>query len=285
MKILKFAAVIFIVTSLFSCNQAELDKLKKENQELKDSTNTKDSSINGMMEAFGEIQTNLQEIKRREGMIEVKTAESGANGDISKSINNDIKLISNLMQRNEKLIKQLNKELSASSSNNKEFKKIVKNLNARIDGKNQEIADLNTELTEKKIKIGQLYYSVDSLRMSNRMREKELEQVIDESFQGFYAYGSFKELKESNVLTKEGGFLGLGKTKELKGNFNEKYFSKIDTRKQKSFLIYADKAKLITTHPEDSYEFMGKDGRADSLVVKNPEAFWKASKYMVIVIE
>ena len=87
------------------------------------------------------------------------------------------------------------------------------------------------------------------------------------------------------MLTKEGGFLGIGKNEELKDDFNKDYFSKIDIREQKSFLLYAKKAELITTHPKSSYEFMGADNKVDSLVIKDSEAFWNASKYLVILLE
>lgn len=286
MKILKVASLIALtIMMLTACNQDKLAKLEKENKSLKDLAAKKDSSINKMLASFNQIQTNLKEIKKREGYIALNTSNSEKSSeDIGSSINEDVASISNLMKQNQALVQELNKDLGQSKLRIDGFKKIVANLNDRVQSKNKEIASLNEQLKEKKIKIGQLYYFVDSLTYANKEKALEIEDKLDELNTGFYAIGTFKELREKNVITKEGGFLGLGKTEDLKDNFNTDYFSKVDIRKQKAFLIYADKAEVVTNHPKGSFEIKGEDGRADSLVVTDPEAFWKATKYLVIKV-
>ncbi len=284
MKALK-SIIVFTSISIFliSCNTDKVSDLEKENNALKASTVQKDSSINKMLATFTQIQSNLREIKKREGIIEVKASSiDNTTKDIGKTINEDVESISELMKQNQNLVQSLNQDLNNSKVEIKGFKEIIANLNTRVKDKNKEIESLNNELREKKIKIGQLYYAVDSLSFANQTIEGELEEKIDQINEGYFAIGTFKELRDKNVITKEGGFLGLGKTEDLKDNFNTEYFSKIDIRKQKSFLIYADKAEVVTNHPASSYKFMGKKGKADSLVVTNPEAFWKSTKYLVI---
>ena len=41
-------------------------------------------------------------------------------------------------------------------------------------------------------------------------------------------------------------------------------------------------AKIITEHPDDSYELIMEDGLISALVIEKPEEFWKISKYAVI---
>ena len=286
MKTLKLTVVLIGLAILSACNQGKLEELEAENLKLKELTTTKDSSINKMLLSFNEIQTNLAEIKKREGVIQINTAESNAiTKDIKQSINEDIELINSLMQRNEELIIQLNQELESSEVKMDQFRALIANLNQNVKDKNQEIAQLSYQLREKKIKIGQLYYALDSLNFIYEVAEAELEQKIDQLNEAYYAYGTYKELKEKNVLTKEGGVLGLGKIEELKNNFNKEYFSRIDIRKQKSFLIYSKKAELVTNHPTGSYKFMGGKGKVDSLVITNVDDFWRSTKYLVIVVD
>ena len=285
MNLFKSALILGFVVLLSACNQDKIQQLESENMQLKEQASSKDSSIQKMLSSFNEIQENLSEIKKREGIIRIGTADiNGTSKDIGASINEDVELISNLMRKNETLVKQLNSELSKSKLQSEEFRKLIAGLNQSVRNKNTEIANLNKELQSKKIKIGQLYYTLDSLTFLYEVSEAELEQKINQLNEGYYAMGTYKELKEKNVLDKEGGVLGLGKTKELKNNFNEEYFSKVDIQEQRSFLIYAKKAELVTNHPEDSYEFRGEGGKVDSLVITNVEEFWKASKYMVIVV-
>ena len=269
---------------LSACNQDKIDNLNKENSELTEMNQSQEESIDDMLGSFNKIQENLNEIKKRQGIIRVET--NGENeGNIADNISADIETISQLMMENEQMIKTLNGKLRNSNIKMSQFEKLIKNLNLRVQDKNLEIASLNQQLTEKKILIGQLYFRNDSLRYEKEVTEKKLENTIDAMNEVYYAYGTFKELKEKNVLSKEGGFLGIGQNKELKDNFNQDYFSKVDKRKQTSFLLYAKKAKLISTHPPESYEIMGNDGSADSLVIKDVDAFWNARKYLVIVVD
>lgn len=284
MKI-KFPILIIVALSILSsCNQKQIDQLNQQKEELEATAQEKEIQINEMLASFNNIQENLQEIKAREGIISV-AAREGESSDIEQEIKDDIQLISELMQENEALITKLNGQLSDSKLQMEEFKKLVAGLNQRIADKNVEIGLLNKQLQDKKILIGQLYFKNDSLAYLNKMKEATINEQIDIMNVGYFAYGTYKELKEKNVLTKEGGFLGIGKNEELKDDFNKDYFSKIDIREQKSFLLYAKKAELITTHPKSSYEFMGADNKVDSLVIKDAEAFWNASKYLVIVVD
>lgn len=282
---LKVTTLIALGATLFmSCNQKEIEDLSKKNEQLSETALQKEATINDMLASFNEIQANLKEIKSREGIIEITTEEGASAESISDQINDDIQTISDLMQQNEALMDKLNQKLANSNIELSEFKKLVANLNTQIGDKNAEIAKLNQSLQDKKVLIGQLYFKNDSLTYNNKLKDAKIQQKIDQLNEGFFAYGTFKELKEKNILTKEGGFLGLGKNEELKDDFNKEYFSRIDIRKQKSFLIYADKAELITKHPKNSYQFMG-DGKVDSLVITDVDRFWNASKYLVIVVD
>ncbi|MDA9312590.1 hypothetical protein N8371_00400 [Vicingaceae bacterium] len=280
--VLYFLSITIVL--LTACNQDKIDNLNKENSELSGLTQSQGESIEDMLGSFNQIQENLIEIKKRQGIIRVEA--SGENtGNIADNISADIETISELMKQNEEMIASLNGKLRNSNIKMTQFGRLIKNLNWQVENKNQEIESLNKQLTDKKILIVQLYFKNDSLVYENEFTERKLENTIDIMNEVFYAYGTFKELKEKNVLTKEGGFLGIGQNKELKNNFNQEYFSKVDKRLQTSFLLYAEKAKLITTHPSKSYEIMGTEGAADSLVIKDIDAFWNASKYLVIVVD
>ena len=100
----------------------------------------------------------------------------------------------------------------------------------------------------------------------------------------YYAFGTKKELAEKNVIEKEGGVLGLGKTLTLKKDFNRDYFQKVDIREFKQLTLNAKKAELLANHPADSYHFTGTN-TVEALVIDKPNEFWKASKYLVVVVE
>lgn len=277
--------VFLIAITLASCITTETGSPASETNSETGLIEKKDSVINQMLATFNQIQDNLNEIKKREGLIEITSLDSADIVEKEFTINEDIEKISQLMQKNEQLIDRLNTELSNSNLKIDQFRKLVQGLQERLEEKNVEIAKLNEILKKKNYKIDQLYFSVDSLKDVSVRKEKIIQDQIDDMNVAFYAYGTFKELSEQKVLTKEGGVLGIGAKQELKDDFNETYFSRIDKRTQTSFLIYSKKAKLATNHPPSSYRFVGSSDQVDSLVITDPEAFWRSSGYLVIVVD
>lgn len=101
----------------------------------------------------------------------------------------------------------------------------------------------------------------------------------------FYACGTYKQLKTKGLLTKKGGFIGLGKTKSLSAAFPDSVFVQIDLTKTSSIPVNSKKARLISEHQAGSYQFSrDKNGDIESLDIKDPAAFWKVSKYAVVEV-
>ena len=100
----------------------------------------------------------------------------------------------------------------------------------------------------------------------------------------YYAFGTKKELIEKGVISKEGGFIGIGKTSKVKDDFNKEYFTKIDITNTNSINIGAKKAKILSTHPTSSYKLIGEK-MVEKIEITNAEEFWSSSKYLVVIIE
>lgn len=282
----KYAIIVLMAMVTFACNQEEVDQLTELKTELENEANTKDSTINDMMATFNLIQENLDEIKRRENLVSINTdGDSEMSLGKTEKINRDLQMINKLMVDNKALIESLSSKAKKSDVKISELERMIANLSKRVQSKDAEIASLKEELISMNFKVTELNQSLDEMALENMRKQKALEESIEEINTAYFAYGTYNELNEKNVLTKEGGFLGLGKQKTLKNDFNEEYFSKIDLTKTTSFLIYSKKASLVTTHPEGSYEFKGNDNQIDSLVITNPEEFWKASKYLVVLVD
>jgi hypothetical protein len=79
--------------------------------------------------------------------------------------------------------------------------------------------------------------------------------------------------------------LGLGGQKELKENFNSKAFTPIDITKVQTIPLQSTGAQLVTNHPSDSYSIEIKGDQVSDLRITDPEKFWAASKYLVVVVD
>jgi len=265
----------------------ELEKLKAEKEAIAKEAASKDSTINSFMESLNEIEDNLREVKQKEGSIKA-SATSGAElqGTSKDRINQDINDINEIMEENKQKLINLQSKLKKSNIKISQFEKTIERMTEQMAEKDKEIGTLKEQLAAQNIQITELNTNVSSLRTESSGKTEVIEQQVVKMNTAFYAVGTYKELRDNKVVNKEGGFLGLGKKKILKSDFNQDYFTKLDVSKVTSIPINAKSAKVITTHPTSSYKIeMDGKKKAKSLTITNPESFWKSSKYLVITVE
>ena len=188
----------------------------------------------------------------------------------------------NLLLENKDKMAALNAKLrkNQKQSNLKiaELETMIESLAYRMQEKDAEIADLHTQLAEANKQLMVLFEEYNN-------RLEEMGEQEDELNTAFYCYGSSKELKDQGVISKSGGFIGIGKTAKLSDDFNKEYFTQIDISTINEIELMSKKVKIITNHPSDSYKIEGEDDSADKLVILDADAFWSSSKYLVMVVE
>ena len=79
--------------------------------------------------------------------------------------------------------------------------------------------------------------------------------------------------------------LGIGKAKSVVPDFNQNAFTQIDYTSTKTISINKKGAKLVSTHPSGTYKLQTENEKVTSIEITDPENFWKASKYLVVVAE
>ena len=154
---------------------------------------------------------------------------------------------------------------------------MIANLQKSLEDKDVEIGDL-------KSKMEALHIELSNLNTNYQAVEAESEAKTTELNTAFYAIGTTKELKEKNVISKEGGFIGIGKSTKVKEDFNKEYFTKVNVEEATSINIGAKKVKILTTHPKGSYKLVGEKP-VQKIEITNPKDFWSVSKYLVVIID
>lgn len=280
--------LLLFVIVFFSCNQqdnSEIAQLQAEKDSLILQSEMKDKTINDFFSSLNDIENNLKEIKEKENIVTILSSQQAEDSsDINNKINEDIQLIYKMMLENKEALRMMKKKMKAANLKIKEFEKMIANLTQELQNRDIEIANLKDRLVAMNIEITELNIEVDTLKGTIERKEQVITEKIDELNVAYYVYGTRKELEKQQVLTKDGGFIGIGKIEKLKDDFNRDYFEKIDIRKTKRLKLFCSKAKVITTHPAASYKIYGEN-KVDSLVITNPSQFWSASKYLVIVVE
>jgi uncharacterized coiled-coil protein SlyX len=245
----------------------------------------RDSTLNDWLTSFDEIEKNLQMIKEKEKIITVNSSGAEVSKDKRNQIMEDIKNINVLLDENKKKIAQLNAQLKKSGNTITGLQTRIASLEESMKTYENEIAELKTTLVNKDFEIGQLSDRVLTLNDTLTMKKETINNQIYKLNQAFLASGTFKDLKEKGLLSKEGGFLGIGRKESLLEDFSDSLFKEIDITKTTTIPVNSRNAKLVTEHPSGSYEMVKEsENKVAYIAIKDPEEFWKISKYAVVEI-
>ena len=256
------------LTLLWACKEdptqsEQYKQLDQERQTVAAESGLKDSTINNLFGTINNISENLRAIKEKQGILgknEQGGVETGP--DAEKRIAADLYMIDSLLSENKKLIARMRNNAKANKTKLSELEKTITTLKEQLTSTNASLASMI-----------QMYQDKDQQAIAQRA---ELNKA-------FYCVGTAKELKENGVVTKEGGFVGIGKSTKLNTQgMNMQYFKQVDVTQVLDVPVNAKKAKLITSHPAGSYKMDAVEGKTDKLVITDPNAFWSVSKYLVI---
>lgn len=278
--------ILLVLFSLAACNQAELDRAKVQKDSLNQVIVLRDSSINEALNVFLEIEKNLNEITIKEKVIVINNSKGGEMGESAKErINMQINSINSLMERNRELISSLNKKVKTANNKNASLLKSIVVLNNRLLDKDMELKKLDQQLQESNTKVLVLETIGEDLRTQNNQNTASIAQLTGSLHTAYYIIGTSKELVDLNIIDKKGGILGMGKTKQLKEDFDKTNFTCIDYTDIISIGIQGKDAKIISNHPIESY-YLELDAKlknyTTNLIIMDAEKFWSVSKYLVI---
>lgn len=279
----KIFCMVLCVAALASCTNVKREKeLTARNDSLTVALNEKNVALDQAMQAIADIQEGFRVINEAEGRVAIQS--QGAEGITdAQRLKEDILFIQQKMADNRKQIEDLQKKLKAGGAETANLRKVLANLQKELEAKVASIAALQSDLARKNIRIAELDSAVvmltgdvNALQEITDAQQEVIEQQITQLNTAWYVYGTAKELKEQNIL-KDGKVLSSTE-------FNKNYFTEIDVREDKVFPLYAKRAKLLTAHPEGSYEFAKDEEKLLTFRIVDPDAFWSVSRYMVILV-
>ena len=285
--------VLFLLSTALltaSCveNSSEYQKLKSENEELKADKAKSTEELNEMLSTLNDIQTDIESIKDAEQYLKIEPSNGEMNANKKEQIRNNMKLIAETLKNNREQLNTLQEKLKKSNIQSSALQKTIDRISKELNEKAQMIAGLQEELAKKDIRIKELddivanlNENVETLSATTVEQTKKINEQDKQLHRAYYCFGTSKELKEQNILTGGGLF---SKSKMAKENFNEDYFISIDTREVTSIPLYARKATVRSSHPENSYRFV-KDAEGNlTLEIVNAKSFWSMSKYLVLEV-
>ncbi len=294
MKYLKISVFVISGLIMISCNQGKLEEqqqrisqLEQENETLRLETIDKESSLNEFFATMAQIKSNLNEIKVRQNLITEETRDrENLNQDVKSQIENDLKVISKLMDDNRARIASLNRQLRQSNVKIGEFEKLVASLTAEVSQRNSEISLLRDNMNRLNISNEQLTASIEKLEQENADIQMLVEQKTEQLNTAWYVFGTQRQLRDQQIIDRTGGLLGIGKTTVVNSNASKDYFTRVDITRTNKFTVPGKKASLLSLHPQDSYKLeMAADEESSTIIIENPEKFWSNTRYLIVSVE
>ena len=271
-----------------ACEQhkQELEAQKVTIDSLQAVVDAKDGEINDLFDMLNEIEDNISAISAKYTNVQ-ELRHNNLEGGVNRKtqITEEMKSIEDLMANNRQKIANLNAKVNSLSKTNTDLQEYILRLEERSAAQEAQIAELLTELENNRVVIKGLNKSVNDLTASNQEKDAYIAQQVAAANRAYFIVGTYNDLKEAGIVSKSGGFIGIGRKQGTVADMNTELFNEIDRTTVTTITVNKRKAQVISQHPADSYEMVADvdDPQTTAyLRILNPTQFWKYTDYLVI---
>ncbi len=249
----------------------------------------RDSVINDLLLTFDAIEKDMNIVRKQENLLAISADDPEFTNDIRERIMSEIKQMNTLLEENRVKVTDLSKRLKDSGLKIAALENKMVLIQESIVLRDSSINVLKTELVNRDFQLADLNSVIDSLDMqvverdqSIQVKDALISENLAELDKAYLASGSYKDLEEKGIVAKEGGFLGLGKSKMVPANLSDNEFEQISISHTDRIAINAKKVELISNHPLESYEVVSNDSIVEYIQITQPDKFWKKTRYAVV---
>ena len=155
---------------------------------------------------------------------------------------------------------------------------------AQVDKDEKIIADLGATIERQVAQIGGLQARVDSLSV-------QTQELTETSNRAYVIVGKEKDLLKKGVIVREGGanllVARVGRSVQPARKFDPELFTRIDQRSALDIAVpdTTKEYKLVSRQNLDNAEVAQRKGNKfrGNLHIKDPQAFWAQSRYLILV--
>ena len=269
---LSLFAVLFLIAFVTSCDVERSEKyqtLLAERDSLYTEAVAAKGGFDNALSTINEIENALESIRAAEGIILMENQE----GNTSKAVS-EINAIQQTLRENRDKINALEKQLAEQGAKSKALNQTINRLKKQLDDKDvyinnlkdelqqsrQQIADLSEQVSDLNENISNLNSSLDVMNEMNAVQQETIENQDVMLNTVWVCVAAEPALIEKGIISKG----GLFQAKEIsKQGFDKSQFVQADKRELNVIPLNTKKAKMMTTHPENSYQINEVDWRKD----------------------
>ena len=285
----KSFVILAALATLAACQQkpeesSEYRSLATANDSLQAVINEKERQVDEVVNSITEIEGNLSAIERDRLAITDMQREGGARSQ-QERINEMIQGIDTYISENRTKVERLEAQVRNSRNTSAGLNRLIAQLKRSIEEKEQEMEAMRGSLAMMQGQLDTLQSNVQRRDQELADRQRRLDAQESSLTTAYFRVGSRRELADDDVVDKEGGVLGIGRTLKLTEVVDPSKFTQVNTRYLNQISLGDTRRhNLISTHPEGSYAFEEVDDNV-YLRINDPEKFWSVSRYLVIEVD
>ena len=289
-----FLAVSLLLGAAVSCNVERSEKyqaLLAERDSLYTEAVAAKGGFDQALNTINEIENALESVRAQENIIMMENQEGNTNKAVS-----EINAIQQTLQENRNKINDLEKQLAAQGASSKALQQTVSRLKKQLEEKDtyiaslkdelqqsrQQIADLNEQVSDLNQNIDELNSNLDVMNVQNAAQQATIQNQDAMLNTVWIAIGPQQTLVEKGIVSKGGLFQASAINKE---GFDKSQFVQSDKRELVNIPLNTKRPKIMTTHPESSYQLTESEEGNIVLQILDKDAFWSMSNYLVVSIK
>ncbi|MBQ8958430.1 MAG: hypothetical protein IJ057_08035 [Bacteroidales bacterium] len=291
---LSFFVMALLMVVAVSCNVERSEKYQSLMAE-RDSLYTEAVAARGgfdqALNTINEIENALESVRAQENIIMMENQE----GNTSKAVS-EINAIQQTLQENRNKINDLEKQLAEQGATSKALKETVNRLKKQLEEKDvfinnlkdelqqsrQQIANLNEQVTDLNQNITELNSNLDVMTVQNAAQQATIDNQDAMLNTVWVCIATQQALVERGIVSKGGLFQASEISKQ---GFDQSQFMRRDKRELDNIPLNTKKEKIMTNHPEGSYQVTETEEGNKVLQIIDKEAFWSMSNYLVVSIK
>lgn len=271
---------------------SQMRQLTDEKQKLSESLQSLQSESAEANATLEDVAKGLEEIRAKELKAIQSSISVAREGDAAGSrrhqLEAEIQTIRDAIHKNLQKLARLEKTNKESGLKMASLQILADELKRSLEEKAATVAELENKVGDLSKTVETQASSLAEKDAAILERETRIAQKTKESNTAYVAVASKSVLKQSGLVEKKGDILGVGGRWIETGKFDSGVFREIDVTKELEVSIPAParKVRIITEQPKESYEIVdsGPNSETSKLSVKDPAAFWKGDRYLVVMI-
>jgi hypothetical protein len=244
----------------------------------------------GYSEAFNaitEIQDSLNAITVGDSTVQMLSKGAQAELKVTEAVRRQaldrVQLLNESLKRNKERIRKLEVTLRKSGVRVESLEKMIVTLKETMVEKQAIVDRLSGQVDSLQVSVAGLTDEVKQGQETIKARDLSLEDRRRELATIYYIVASKRELTTLGFIKASGGVLGMGKTVEATGRYDDAHFTSLDTDQESVIPTLAPKVEVVTAQPPASFELKPVDGKMEIHVLNAAE--FRKVKHLIVMIK